>query len=325
VQDPNCQDPIKVVDLKKTYPNGLPAVKDVSFGVEKGQIFGLLGPNGAGKSTTFNIVTAMIPRTAGSVKLMETEIDRNLFEVYQNVGCCPQFDCYWDVLTVKQHLQLFGRMKGLTGNDLEESVDYYIKILLLEDHANKRASILSGGTKRKLCVANALIGGPRIQFLDEPSTGLDAIAKKHLWHAMSQNLVTRNASIILTTHSISEAESMCHKIGILINGKFVCLGPTQYLKSRYGQGYKLTIKKYAQNLDFAQTIASIFPNCVRLPDAATNSETYQISNQNFSFAKAFGALLKMQKDNVIADFSIYNTTLEQVFIQFARYQIPGAN
>ena len=213
VADPNNSDPIKILNLKKTYPDGFQAIRDVSVGIEKGQIFGLLGPNGAGKSTTFNILTALVPRTAGSVKLQDTEIDTNISHIFKEVGICPQFDCLWENLTVKEHLLVFGSMKGLNGQELQENIDYYIFVMSLSDHINKKSTVLSGGNKRKLCVTNALIGSPSLQFFDEPSTGLDPVARRSLWTTLTQNIQNRNSSIVLTTHSMPEAESLCHKIG----------------------------------------------------------------------------------------------------------------
>ena len=211
------RDPIKAINLQKIYPNGFQAVKNISCGVERAQIFGLLGPNGAGKSTTFNIMTALIPKTSGSIMLSNQEVNNNLPHIFKEVGISPQFDCLWDSLTVREHLTLFGRIKGLNGSELKENVDYYINVMMLTDQINKKARILSGGNKRKLCVSNALIGSPMLQFFDEPSTGLDAIARRFLWTTLTQNLNYRDASIVLTTHSMSEAESLCHKIGLITN------------------------------------------------------------------------------------------------------------
>ena len=107
---------------------------------------------------------------------------------------------------------------------------------------NQRAANLSGGNKRKLCVADALIGGPELQFFDEPSTGLDPIGKHFLWNTLTSSLRARRNAVVLTTHSMLEAESLCHKIGILINGRFVCIGTVQQLKQKYGSGYKIAVK-----------------------------------------------------------------------------------
>jgi ABC-type multidrug transport system ATPase subunit len=318
---PTNNDPIKVLNLEKTYPNGFQAVNNISLSVEKGQIFGLLGPNGAGKSTSFSILTALIPRTKGSVKLQGQEIDTDLAHIFKEVGITPQFDCLWDNLSVKEHLYLFGSLKGLHGPELQENLDYFIKVMSLEDHVNKRSSTLSGGNKRKLCVTNALIGSPSLQFFDEPSTGLDPVARRFLWNTLTQNLAIRNSSIIFTTHSMSEAESLCHKIGILVNGRFVCFGSTSYLKNKYGEGYKITVKKsdtFQGNLD--GFMPQIHSQITKVVSASQNYETFQVPTVGFSFSKAFNTLETMKRDGVISDFSIYNTTLEQVFIAFSKYQ-----
>lgn len=121
--------------MQKRYDNGLLAIKNVSYGVKKEQILGLLGPNGAGKSTMFNVLTSLIPKTTGSVKIYDKEVNRTEAEIFMNVGICPQFDCIWENLTPVEHLYLFGRMKGfshiiiglgLSGRDLDESVNYFI-------------------------------------------------------------------------------------------------------------------------------------------------------------------------------------------------------
>jgi ABC-type multidrug transport system, ATPase component len=318
----NNLDPIRVLGLEKAYENGFQAVRGISFGVEKKQIFGLLGPNGAGKSTTFNILTALIPRTKGSVKLLQTEIDQNLYEIFKEVGICPQFDCLWESLTVREHLEIFGSMKGLHGQDLQENIDYFITTMQLSDHINKKSKILSGGNKRKLCVTNALIGSPSLQFFDEPSTGLDPVARRYLYDTLVANLNNREATIILTTHSLTEAELLCHKIGILINGKFVCIGSTPYLKNKYGTGYRITIPKHAvKNADvFERELTARFENIKKIYDHSQEFYNYQVSMEGFSFAKAFKSLQEMKEAQIIEDYSLTNTSLEQIFLNFSKFQ-----
>lgn len=322
VGNPASQDLVKLVHMNKVYSNGFTAVKDVTFGVKKKEIFGLLGPNGAGKSTTFNVMTAMIPRTGGSVQLLNREVDRNIYDVFKNVGVCPQFNPLWGNLTVKEHLQIFGLMKGLHGQELEENINYFKDILSLAEHFKKKADHLSGGNKRKLCVILALLGAPQIQFLDEPSTGLDPIAKKFLWKSLTDNLNQREASIVLTTHSMGEAENLCSRIAIMINGRFVCLGPVEELKAKFGQGYKITLTKVSlAQPSLVDIVRSFAPQAIEVPEASQSNQTFQIPSHNFSFSKAFSFLETMKTQGQIKDFSIYNTTLEQVFIQFSRFQI----
>ena len=125
---------------------------------------------------------------------------------------------------------------------MKEAVDYFISTMQLSNYVNTKAKNLSGGNKRKLCVSNALIGGPDLLFFDEPSTGLDPIAKRFLWNSLKQNLQKKRSSIVLTTHSMEEAESLCFKIGILINGRFICFGTLEDLKNKYGGGFNVQIK-----------------------------------------------------------------------------------
>jgi len=314
-------DPIKALNLVKVYDNGYTAVRDVTFTVAPGQIFGLLGPNGAGKSTTFNILTAATPKSNGSVRLLNHEVDKNMPEVYEKVGICPQFNGLWEFLTVKEHLILFGNLKGLRGDDLEQVTNYYLDVLQLKQYANKQAGKLSGGNKRKLSVANAFIGSAYLLFLDEPSTGVDPLARRYLWNSIQQVLSMRQASVVLTTHSMYEAESLSHKIGILINGRFVCIGPTQYLKEKYSQGYKITVSLMPNDIDPTPQIQEAFPQAIRQNEASFIQQTYNLPFQGFKFSEAFEKLESLKEKEVIKDFSIYNTTLEQIFIHFSKFQI----
>lgn len=332
----NSNDPIKIMKIQKTYENGFQALKGISFGVQNGQIFGLLGPNGAGKSTTFNISTALIPKTSGNVFLKNEELKTGLMTIFQDVGICPQFDCLWEHLTPSEHLYLFGRMKGLKGSELKEVVEYFIFSMQLENFKlffkylnllkiirNTKAVNLSGGNKRKLCVANALIGGPDLQFFDEPSTGLDPIAKRYLWDTLQNSLKCRNSAIVLTTHSMTEAEFLCHRIGILINGRFVCFGSNQHLKDKYGDGYRVKIKlnKRKNQEEIHDLFMKKFENSNRLIENQGDSLVYQIKNGNFSFYQAFSFLEDdLKRNEMIDDFSIVQCSLEQVFLYFSRFQ-----
>jgi len=320
---PDNKDPIKVRDLRKVYKNGNVAIDNLSFGVEKGQIFGLLGPNGAGKSTTFNIITQLISRSGGKIELNGKSIDqKDKFDIYRDCGVCPQFDPLWELLTVKEHIEIFGLIKGLSGAELQENVDYYLDILHIRQHMNKRTYQLSGGNKRRLCVALSSIGAPSLQFMDEPSTGLDPLARYYLWDTIKQTMAMRNSSIILTTHSMPEAESLCGKIGIMINGRFVCVGNTQYLKNKYGKGYKITLSRGPNCTgDMGQYMKEISAKAEFLDeDGSDVYETYQIPTEDFYFSKAFEKLEQMKKEEIILDFSIYHTTLENVFLDFSKHQ-----
>ncbi|CAE7353955.1 ABCA1 [Symbiodinium natans] len=159
------------------------------------------------------------------------------------IGYCPQFDALIHVMTVESHLYLYGRMKGLTGKDLRRAVDEKVEEMQLSQYRFRRAGTLSGGNKRKLSVAMALIGEPPVIFLDEPSTGMDPFARRFMWSVIQDVAEKRKQSVVvLTTHSMEEAEALCSNIAIQVDGQFRCLGSAQHLKSRYGSGYEVSIK-----------------------------------------------------------------------------------
>eukprot|EP01015_Nassula_variabilis_P030892 TRINITY_DN6865_c0_g1_i5.p1 TRINITY_DN6865_c0_g1~~TRINITY_DN6865_c0_g1_i5.p1 ORF type:complete len:206 (+),score=27.37 TRINITY_DN6865_c0_g1_i5:67-684(+) len=191
---------------------------------------------------------------------------------------------------------------------------------------DKRAGNLSGGNKRKLNVSLALIGGPSIQFFDEPSTGLDPYARRCLWETLQTNIQQKKATIILTTHQMVEAESLSNKIGILVNGKFVCVGSVSELKRRFGSGYKLNIKKNDEEHNNSQNIDSIIkssiPTAQKLVSENDNYLSYQVPLDNFSMSSTFELLYdRLKKNGEIKDFSISNCTLEQIFLHFSRQQV----
>ena len=204
----------------------------ISFGIGKNEVVGLLGPNGAGKSTTFSMLTMEFPKTNGEIEIMNTQIEN--FECLQQgkyIGLAAQSNVIWDTLTVDEHLEFIGKVKGLSHDDIDFQKDFIKRTLDLTPFGNKLASQLSGGNKRKLCCAVSLMSNPTVEFLDEPTTGVDPIARRSLFKMLKQ---LKNSSILLTTHRMDEAESLCDKIAIMINGKFVCYGSPSHLKQKYG-------------------------------------------------------------------------------------------
>ncbi|KAF4656307.1 hypothetical protein FOL47_009036 [Perkinsus chesapeaki] len=218
------------------------AVKGVSFAADSGQVFGLLGVNGAGKTTTFKIMCGLYAPTAGEVWIAGSTVTNDTARCRRNLGYCPQFDALLERMTTKEHLELYGKLKGLKGELLRSSVENTLKQLSLEPYKDKRAGSLSGGNKRKLSVGMAIIGRPRIVFLDEPSTGMDPVSRRFLWGVIQQLATHRKSVVVLTTHSMEEAEALCSRIAIQVGGQFRCLGSPQRLKTRFGKGYEVSLK-----------------------------------------------------------------------------------
>ena len=164
----------------------------------------------------------------------------DVFRVRRRIGFCPQFDALFDLLTGREHLTLYAHIKGISATDVPQVVEGKIAEMGLTEYADRAAGSYSGGNKRKLSVAIAMIGEPSLVFLDEPSTGMDPVARRHMWEIISDIVTKRETcSLILTTHSMEECEALCTRMGIMVGGVLRCLGSSQRLKSRYGHGFQL--------------------------------------------------------------------------------------
>lgn len=235
-------------NLRKVYPGGRyrgakVAVHSLTFAVQEGECFGFLGTNGAGKTTTLSMLSGEESPTDGTAYIFGSDIRMNPKAARQHIGYCPQFDALLEFLTVQEHLELYARIKGVPDYDLADVVmDKLLEFDLLKQ-SNKPSFALSGGNKRKLSVAIAMIGDPPVVFLDEPSTGMDPIAKRFMWEVISR-LSTRQGktAVILTTHSMNEAQALCTRIGIMVGGRLRCIGSSQHLKTRFGNHLELEVK-----------------------------------------------------------------------------------
>ncbi|XP_051151534.1 ABC transporter A family member 1 isoform X2 [Andrographis paniculata] len=235
-------------NLRKVYLGGKRngskvAVDSLTFSVPEGECFGFLGPNGAGKTTTLSMLSGEERPTDGTAYIFGKDIKSNPKAARQHVGYCPQFDALLEFVTVREHLELYARIKGVQDGELEHVVMEKLVEFDLLKHADKPSYALSGGNKRKLSVAIAMIGDPPLVILDEPSTGMDPIAKRFMWDVISR-LSTRRGktAVILTTHSMNEAQALCTRIGIMVGGKLRCIGSPQHLKNRFGNHLELEVK-----------------------------------------------------------------------------------
>ena len=238
---------IKVDKLRKVHKLGKGrykvAVDRLSFGVKNGECFALLGVNGAGKTTTFKILSGDYIQTSGRAFINGYEIPAEMVQARKNIGYCPQFDSLLELLTAKEHLELYAAIKGIPPHMRARIIEKHLREMNLKEYENIPAGTYSGGNKRKLCVAIAMIGNPAVVFLDEPSTGMDPEARRFMWNVISKiSRERKQSSIILTTHSMEEAEALATKMGIMVNGNLKCLGTSQHIKSKYGGGYEIEIK-----------------------------------------------------------------------------------
>ncbi|KAF1782645.1 P-loop containing nucleoside triphosphate hydrolase [Phytophthora cactorum] len=236
-------DAVKLAGLRKVYPGGKVAVRDLSFGLKRGECFGFLGIKWSWQEYDHEDADRRRPSELRYGYTWGFNILTEQIEVRRQIGYCPQFDALFDLLTVREHLELFGAIKGVPQSSLDRVVLEKIHQLNLSDFEHKLAGSLSGGNKRKLSVAIAMIGSPAIIFLDEPSTGMDPVSRRFMWDVIADISTRGKAStIVLTTHSMEECEALCSRVGIMVGGRLRCYGSVQHLKSRFGDGLMFDVK-----------------------------------------------------------------------------------
>ena len=241
--------PLVCDGLTKIYPANLKSkdpkkknkksLNNFTIHLNDSEIFGLLGPNGAGKTTFFSILTGIYEPTSGNAFIRGNSILKNIEKTYEYIGYCPQFDLLWEDLSVENTLLFYSRMKNKDKEKIYLMVEKILIDVRLVKFRKYLVRELSGGMRRRLSLGVALIGEPPIVFLDEPTTGLDPKNKREIWDILSH--CKENRCMILTTHLMDEAETLCDRIGIILKGKIRCLGSQYKLKANYGKGFKLCI------------------------------------------------------------------------------------
>lgn len=211
------------------YYKSKKALDNVTLNIEQGELFGLLGVNGAGKTTLIKILCGLTKKTSGNIIINDLNLDKDLDEIKKIIDISPQETSVASNLTVKENLEFFA---NIYGNNTNENLNEVIDIFNLNDVINQKAKTLSGGYKRRLSIAIALISKPKILFLDEPTLGLDVFARRELWNIIKQ--LKKNNTIILTSHYLEEIENLCDRVGILSKGNLVQIGTIEELKLTTG-------------------------------------------------------------------------------------------
>ncbi|XP_065696922.1 glucosylceramide transporter ABCA12 [Patagioenas fasciata] len=319
-------DVVQLQNLTKIYHlpyKRIMAVKNISLGIPAGECFGLLGVNGAGKTTIFKMLTGDIGASSGRLRVQDHSGSLNdISEAHWSLfGYCPQEDALDDLLTVEEHMYYYARVHGIPERDIKGVVLQLLHRLNLMAYKDRVTSMCSYGTNRKLSTALALIGNPSILLLDEPSSGMDPNAKRHLWKIISEE-VQNKCSVILTSHSMEECEALCTRLAIMVNGSFQCIGSLQHIKSRFGRGF--TVKMHLNsNTVCTETLTefmkSHFPNTC-LKDRHFNMVEYHVPVSAGGVANIFDLLEASKSAFNIRHFSVSQTTLEEVFINFAKNQ-----
>ncbi|XP_068012331.1 phospholipid-transporting ATPase ABCA7 isoform X1 [Melanerpes formicivorus] len=307
-------------DLTKVYRRRkAPAVNRLCVAIPPGECFGLLGVNGAGKTSTFKMLTGDTEVTLGEAWLKGHSVLSDLQSVQQHMGYCPQFDAITDLLTGREHLEFYSRLRGVPEEETPKVAQWGIAKLGLVPHADRPAGKYSGGNKRKLSTAIALLGSPPVVFLDEPTTGMDPRARRFLWDCIL-SVIREGRSVVLTSHSMEECEALCTRMAIMVNGRFRCLGSIQHLKNRFGDGYTVVVRVGGPGPAAVESLMQQhFPGIV-LKERHGGLLQYQLPSRAASLASVFSVLAAHRGPCHIEDYSVSQTTLDQVFVHFAREQ-----
>ncbi|XP_060170129.1 ABC transporter A family member 7-like [Lycium barbarum] len=309
-------------NLKKMYPgkDGNPdkfAVKGVTLALPRGECFGMLGPNGAGKTTFISMMTGLLEPSSGSAYVEGLNLRTQMNEIYGSMGVCPQHDLLWDTLTGREHLLFYGRLKNLKGAALNQAVEKSLKSFNLSQGgvADRLAKKYSGGMRRRLSVAISLIGDPKVVYMDEPSTGLDPASRKMLWDVVKH--AKQDRAIILTTHSMDEAEYLCDRIGIFVDGNFQCFGTTDELKARYGGSYMFTMTTSPENgSEVEDLVKSLSPNAKKTYHLY-GTQKFELPKYEVKISDVFLAVRQAKERFPVQSWGLADTMLEDVFIKVA--------
>lgn len=226
-------DALKVTDLQKKYSNGVEALKGVSLSIKPGEIYGLLGPNGAGKSTLIHCTTGLAQPTGGSIEVFGHDAINNYKHARAAVGLAPQdLNLDW-FLTLEEQLDYHGGYFGMPKAERKERAAELLETFSLTEKRNERTNTLSGGMKRRLILARAVMHRPKLLILDEPTAGVDVELRLELWHYVQQ-INAEGTTILLTTHYLEEAEQLCSRIAFINGGEIVATGTNQEVAERFG-------------------------------------------------------------------------------------------
>ncbi|KAF2188997.1 P-loop containing nucleoside triphosphate hydrolase protein [Zopfia rhizophila CBS 207.26] len=313
-------DGLRVLRLRKQFKKHV-AVDDITFGIPRSECFALIGPNGAGKSTCISMIRGDTqPSSRGSEIFVEgISAMKHRAKARSKLGVCPQIDPL-DAMTVAEHLRFYAEIRGIS--DPSHNIQAIMKAVGLEQYANRIATKLSGGNKRKLSLGIALMGNPSVLLLDEPSSGMDAASKRIMWRTLAS--VTPGRSLLLTTHSMEEADALASRAGI-VAGRMLALGTTEELRSRYGNAHFVHLVHRQAPHTHATDMERIKSWVEReFPEARVEERTYygqvrfeiplQEAGETSSLADIFGKLEAGKTTLDVQYYSVSTATLDQIFL-----------
>lgn len=299
---------IKIENITKRFNDKL-ALDNISFNIDEGEVFGLIGPNGAGKSTLINIISGLMSPNNGTVEIDNMNIKKDSIKIKSTLGLVPQELAIIETLTPYDNLEYFGSLCGLHGKLLKERINECLEISGLSDVKKKKVNKLSGGMKRRLNIAIALINHPKILILDEPAVGVDPQSRNYIFTVLKKLSKEENTTIIYTSHYMEEVENLCSKIFIMDEGKEIACGNQEYLKGLVSSNTNISI--CINNLN--GNILFELKNLEGVISVKEEDNSLLLTTEkNFSISKALSIL---ENNNAsLSSISYDNSSLEDVFL-----------
>ena len=301
---------VDVQNLTKVF-GSLRAVDGVTFQVKEGEIFGFLGPNGAGKTTTINMLTTLLTSTSGRATISGYDIRKHPTEVRRSVGVVPQEYTADEDITGLQNILLCADLYGLPRSDSRPHAMELLKLVELQDAANRKVSTYSGGMRRRLELASGLINYPRLLFLDEPTLGLDVQTRSAVWRYIRMLKEEYRMTLFLTTHYLEEADSLCDRIAIIDHGKVVKIGTPDELKASVG-GDVIVVGVAESEPDISADIAKI----PLVKDVKKNNHEYRIKSEVGEESSIQIIDLVRSKGLHVTKISLTKPTLDEAYLEF---------
>jgi ABC-2 type transport system ATP-binding protein len=308
---------IEVVHIVKRYGD-FEAVKDVSFAVAEGEIFGLLGPNGAGKSTLIRMMTTLIPLTAGKAIVAGHDVVKDPDAVRRMIGVIPQALTSDPDLTVEENLSIYAKLYSVPKAERLRNIAEVLEAVDLSKWRGAQTKTLSGGMRRRLEIARGLVHNPRIFFLDEPTTGLDPVSRIAVWEMLDKLRRSRNLTILITTHYMEEADKLCDRLAIVDHGKLVALGTPIDLKHSVPGANVVEVHfdretpEWQARLEGLEGVTSVQAESAGFYRVLTSSGS-RTTMQLVELAASLGETL--------TSLSVQNTTLDDVFVHYTGRQL----
>lgn len=299
---------IKLTNVVKRYDSKL-AVDQVSLNIQKGEIFGLLGPNGAGKSTIIKMIMGLLKPNNGEIEVQGLDIKKNSIEIKRLLGMVPQDIAIYESLTARENVAYFGSLYGLRGKKLKEAVDEALVYTGLLDKKKEKPKKFSGGMKRRLNIACAIVHKPEIIIMDEPTVGIDPQSRNHILESIKE-LNRRGATIIYSSHYMEEVEVLCHRVGIIDHGRLMGIGTKEELKSQMNQDQIILIEASDIRFNVIDEIKKLHG----IINVSLKENTLEIITKNAQQV-IHDVLFVMGKENtLIRKFSLHEPNLESVFL-----------